>query len=86
MAFNPSYVQYVNSFFNGTKKGVKPTFVIARVTHVVTGPFFENTQFPDPNYQDPTDLGVITFQVINGPQDRTLASRSEEHTSELQSH
>lgn len=48
---------------------------IARVTHVVQGPYYVNTNVRDPYYQNPTDLGKVTFQLIAGTQDRTQASQ-----------
>jgi len=50
-------------------------YLIARVTHLVQGPYLMGTNIPDPNYETPTDLGNITFQLLGTPQDRTLQSK-----------
>jgi hypothetical protein len=48
--------------------------LLARVTHVVQGPYLIGTDVPDTYYKDPTSLGTITFQFLNGTQDSTLYS------------
>ena len=50
------------------------THYIARVAHVVQGPYYLGTNIPDLNYNDPTDIGNITFQLINSNQSSTLTS------------
>jgi len=49
---------------------------IARVTHVVQGPYLLGTNVPDRYYKDPTSLGVITFQILNSNQNSTLEGGS----------
>lgn len=72
--FNPSYTQFLSSQTQAPKKVAENGQFIARVTHVVQGPFLIGTNIPDQYYKNPTDLGVITFQLLNGSQDRTLDS------------
>lgn len=55
--------------FKGFKR--KSPYLIGRVAHVVTGPFYDSSTTPDPNYKNPTDIGVIVYQLIQGIQDRT---------------
>jgi hypothetical protein len=55
-------------------QGSQTGHFIARVTHVVQGPYLMGTNVRDTYYNDPTDLGVITFQLLTGVQDRTLDS------------
>ena len=74
--FNPSYAQFLSSQTQAPKKGLENGQFIARVTHVVQGPYLIGTDIRDQYYENPTDLGVITFQLLNGPQDRTLDSWS----------
>jgi len=47
---------------------------IARVTHVVYGPFLVGTTIPDPYYKDPTSIGNITFESLSGTDYRTSNS------------
>lgn len=72
--FNPTFIQQVSSAVNtGLERGAF-SYLIGRVTHVVQGPFLIGTNIPDPNYTGPADLGVITFQLLTGIQDRSLTS------------
>lgn len=71
--FNTTYAQQVLSGQTPAARGVNGP-QIARVTHVVQGPYYVGTTVPDPNYNDPTDLGKITFQWLIGNQDRTSDS------------
>lgn len=72
--FNQTLVQQLASAGQapGATTGGIPK--IARVAHVVQGPFFVGTDVRDPNYNDPTDLGKITFQWLIGNQTRTSDS------------
>lgn len=47
---------------------------LGRVTHVVTGPTYEGTTVRDPYYDNPVDIGNVSFQLIQGVQDRTQQS------------
>ena len=49
-------------------------YLLGRVAHVVYGPFYPGTDVPDPNYNDPTDLGKVFFQIINSTQSDTSNS------------
>lgn len=72
-SFNPTYVQSVTpSTTNATR--AKAPYILARVTHVVTGPTYASTDIPDPYYNNPTDIGSITYQLLQGVQDRTTQS------------
>lgn len=53
------------------QQGQGNTIMVARVTHVVTGPFIAGTALRDIFYKNPKDLGKITFQFLKGNQDRT---------------
>ena len=72
--FNQSPAQFQKSQTQTFQKAAENTQFIARVTHVVQGPFLIGTDIPDIYYNDPTDLGVITFQILNSNQDSTLDS------------
>jgi hypothetical protein len=73
--FNPTFIQQMQtSVQSGLAKGTF-SHLIARVTHVVQGPNYVGTNVPDPYYSNPTDLGVITFQLLRGTQTTTLQSR-----------
>ena len=69
---NPSYGQYINSILGTTAAAGGTPFVLARVTHVVRGPFLEGTTVPDKFYQNPTDIGNVAFQLLNSAQTSTL--------------
>lgn len=71
---NPNYTQYLNSQTQTPSQTSKGSRILARVTHVVQGPYLLGTNIPDQYYKSPTDLGVITYQILNGNQDRTLDS------------
>jgi len=72
MTFNPTFVGQITS--NGQQPNANdiPLYLLARVTHVINGPFFQGTQLPDPNYKDPSDIGSILYQLVNTTQNRTL--------------
>lgn len=70
---SPSFFQQV---VGGDKEPLSnsKTGNVARVTHVVYGPFILGTNIPDPFYEDPTSIGNITFQFIDGTDYRTSNS------------
>jgi len=72
MNFNPTFVSQVTS--NGQQPNISsaPLYLLARVTHVINGPFFQGTKFPDPNYNNPSDIGSILYTLLNTTQNRTL--------------
>lgn len=70
---NPLFVQQVGAAVK-TAVGNRVITNVARVTHVVLGPYYEGTNIPDPYYKDPTSLGNITFQLLNETQNRTSNS------------
>lgn len=70
MNLNPSLVQSLNSAAQATQKPKAP-YLLARVTHVVVGPFYAGTDVKDPYYKNPTDIGNIKYQLLQGVQDRT---------------
>ena len=72
MTFNPTFVNQITSAGKQVTGKSTPTYLLARVTHVVNGPFFQGTQFPDPNYKDPTDIGSVLYVLVNTSQNRTL--------------
>lgn len=69
--FNPSFAQSINDAVDTALK-LRPPYLLARVTHVVLGPFYAGTKRRDRYYKDPTDIGNIKYQLIQGVQDRTL--------------
>ena len=71
---NPTFASQIVSSGRQLGAGGAATYLLARVTHVVQGPYYEGTNVPDPYYKDPTSLGVITFQLLEGTQNRTLQS------------
>jgi hypothetical protein len=73
-SYNQPYSQYIGSISNTAPILGGDGLLLARVTHVVQGPFYVGTATRDPNYTDPTTLGNITYNLISSPQDRTLES------------
>jgi hypothetical protein len=74
MTDNQSFSQFMTSL---APNGVgDPSYapILARVAHVIQGPNFVGTNIPDPYYDNPTDIGSITFQVLNSNQSSTLSS------------
>jgi hypothetical protein len=71
---NPTFTQQLATSIQNPTQGSQIGHFIARVTHVVQGPYLMGTDVRDTYYNDPTDLGVITFQLLTGVQDRTLDS------------
>ena len=74
MALSTPFVNQVVSAGKQVSSQSTPTYLLARVTHVVNGPFFQGTQFPDPNYKDPSDIGSVLYVLVNTTQNRTLQS------------
>lgn len=74
MSDNQTFVQFLNSLSPYGGEAAVYSHLIARVAHVVQGPYFVGTNIPDPYYNSPTDIGDITFQLINSNQSSTLAS------------
>ena len=72
--FNPTLLQQIISSGKVQQYLANMAPPIARVVHVVQGPYYVGTTVKDPNYNDPTDLGKITFQWLIGNQDRTSDS------------
>lgn len=74
MSFNPTFVNQVAASATQLPMGGQTPYMLARVTHVVTGPYLEGTNIPDTYYQDTSDLGKITYQLMDNLQSRTLNS------------
>lgn len=74
MADNQSFSQFMTSLSPFGSGGPATTQLIARVAHVIQGPYYLGTNIPDPDYNDPTDIGNITFQLINSNESSTLTS------------
>ena len=72
-SFNPTFVQSVAQTTQNTPRPEAP-YIIGRVTHVVVGPTSVGTTTKDPYYKNPTDIGSITYQLLQGVQDRTSQS------------
>lgn len=75
MSFNSTFVNQIASSATQTSVGSQTSYMLGRVTHVVTGPYLEGTTIPDVYYQDTSDLGKITYQLMDNLQSRTLNSR-----------
>lgn len=74
MALNTPFVSQMSSAGKQVSGESTTTYLLGRVTHVVNGPLFQGTNIPDPDYTDPSDIGSITFQLVNTTQNRTLQS------------
>ena len=72
--FNQSPAEFQSAQTQTFQKVAESTQFIARVTHIVQGPYLVGTKIPDAYYKNPTDLGVITFQLLNSNQSSTLDS------------
>ena len=70
--FNPTYTQFLNSQTQTPLQTGDNNRILARVTHVVQGPYLLGTNVPDQYYKGPNDLGTITYQILNSNQSRTL--------------
>jgi hypothetical protein len=71
---NPTFNQQILASGRPSGPGGPSIHFIARVTHVVQGPNLVGTNVRDTYYNDPTDLGIITFQLLAGTQNNTLDS------------
>lgn len=69
-SFNPTFVQSVSTPEGRAPKQRAP-YLLARVVHTVVGPYYPGTKTPDPYYKNPTDIGNITYQLLQGVQNRT---------------
>jgi hypothetical protein len=74
MSLNPTFIGQIGASIQKPHSGPKQGPMIGRVTHVVQGPYMMGTNIPDYYYNGPTSIGVITFQLLEGIQDRTLDS------------
>ena len=71
---NPSFVNQMASSATQSGKAGKTSYLLARVTHVVRGPYIEGTYIQDTYYKNPTDIGKITYQLINTTQNSSKQS------------
>lgn len=74
MALSTPFVNQITSAEKQASGESTIAYLLARVTHVVNGPLYQGTNITDPNYSDPSDIGTITFQLVNTTQNRTLQS------------
>lgn len=74
MSLTPTFASEMASYSDQKGRMKRGISLVARVTHVVQGPTLTGTDIPDKYYNDPTDLGSITYQLINGNQSSTLQS------------
>ena len=72
--YDTTLAQEISSFSQTSGERSDFSFFVARVTHVVQGPTLVGTNIPDTLYNNPTDLGIIEFQ-LHKDQSRTLQSR-----------
>lgn len=73
MTFNPTFLSQLGKAIDKAV-AIKAANLVGRVTHVVMGPYYGDTNIKDPYYKDPTDIGKITFQIIDSNQNRTSNS------------
>ena len=74
MGLNPSFVnQMADAATHATDPGIS-IYLLARVTHIVRGPYLQNTDIKDTYYRNPTDLGTITYELINTAQNSSAQS------------
>lgn len=66
----PTFAQSINTVVGGILAAERSLFV-ARVVHVVTGPTYPGSDRKDPYYKNPTDIGNIVYQILEGVQDRS---------------
>lgn len=73
-SLNTTYEQSIKS---PDSKSARPKipYIIGRVVNVVQGPNIEGTRLNDPDYQNPSDLGKIRYELIQGNQGSSLSSR-----------
>lgn len=76
-ALNQSLAGFLGTNSSNINAGGPNQPLIARVTHVVQGPFLVGTNIPDKFYNDPTSLGDITYQYLSDTQGGTLTSANE---------
>lgn len=74
MSFNPTFVNQIASSATQVPMGNQTPYMLARVVHVVTGPYLQGTNIPDIYYQNTSDLGKITYQLMDNMQSSTLDS------------
>lgn len=76
-SLNTTYQESI-TFGDSKVPRTRAPYIIGRVTSVVQGPFLSGTgpKVIDPDYRNPSDLGKIRYQLLQGPQGSTLNSRS----------
>lgn len=72
-SLNPTFVQQISSVVKDQIRNLNNN-KLARVTHVVYGPYYFGTNIPDPYYNDPTSIGLITYQYLDSNENRTSNS------------
>lgn len=73
-SLNTTYEQSIKSPDSRSKRPKAP-YIIGRVVSVVQGPNIDGTRLNDPDYQNPSDLGKIRYELIQGNQGSSLSSR-----------
>lgn len=73
-SLNTTYEQSIKSPDSRSKRPKAP-YIIGRVVSVVQGPNISGTRLNDPDYQNPSDLGKIRYELIQGNQGSSLSSR-----------
>ena len=73
VGYSSTFTQQITSA-GPTGHAATTGYLVGRVAHVVYGPYFPGSTIPDPSYNDPTDLGKIQFQLLNGNQSDTSNS------------
>jgi len=73
--FNPSFANQITRAGDQTTPAISVLKgTLARVIHVVLGPNILGTNIPDRYYKDPTSLGTIIYQKLDGTDNRTSNS------------
>jgi len=73
VSLNPTFAQSLGVAVQQATR-LKSPYLLARVAHVVVGPTYVGTDIKDPYYSNPTDIGNIKYQILQGVQDRTQQS------------
>lgn len=66
------------NFFKGNEPVMQTNniFIIGRVIKVVHGPYLTDGVTPDPDYNDPTDIGKILYVITNSAQYLSVTGQS----------
>jgi hypothetical protein len=74
MALNDTFANQIANEATRTGEDGTSLYLLARVTHVVRGPYLQNTDIKDVYYKNPSNLGTITYTLIDSSQNGTAQS------------